>query len=152
MTACCGLPVNRELWLTRVQAAYYDTMIAFGVVFLVKVLSKDTQAVRIDRPGTFDLLDRLAGTLQLVTRPMSKHHLLASISSSIRSVVDNGRLSDTHTPRIAAQRQSTSAPTDQAFDFNPLPEPGQPGFIANFDFFSPGLGDLDTTFMDYSNS
>lgn len=132
--------------------AYYDTMMAFAVVFLVKVLAKDSPAVRIDRTGTYELMDRLSTTLESITHPMSKHHLLASIASSLRSVVDKGRQSDTHTPNSGILLPPPAQHVNNGiFDFNPIVDPGEPGFISNFDFFCPPLGPFENNFMDYSN-
>jgi hypothetical protein len=133
--------------------AYYTMMLAFAVVFLLKVLAKDSPTVRIDRSGTYDLLGRLVATLGEVSAPMSKHHLQTSIANSLRSVVEKGRQSDTHTPTglaLPPPAQGLDSNTNDVNDFNPLFDPNDPSFITNFDFLGPQL-DFDTSFMDYSN-
>lgn len=132
--------------------AYFDTMIAFAVVFLVKVLAKDSPAIRIDRARTYDLMNSLSSTLETITEQMSRHHLLASIASSLRSVIDKGRQSDTHTPtNVFLPPPAQTFPAGGELGFDPLMENVDPGFIGNFDFFYPPLSEFDSTFMDYSN-
>lgn len=131
--------------------AYYPMMMAFAVVFLVKVLAKDSPTVRIDRTGTYVLLGRLATTLEQITAQMSKHHLLVSVASSLRSVVEKGRQSDTHTPYSVTLPPPAQEMENGVMDFNPRFDLGDPAFITNLDFFGPQLGEFDATFMDYSN-
>ncbi|KPI43658.1 Transcriptional activator of proteases prtT [Cyphellophora attinorum] len=130
--------------------AYYDTMIPFAVVFLLKVLAKDSPAVRVDRAGTYSLMERLSFTLESITAQMPKQHLLSSVASSLRNVVDSGRQSDKHTPQLTAMPGSAQSleNLNDIHDFQPMYDAN---FITNFDFFGPQLGSLDSTFMEYSN-
>jgi hypothetical protein len=126
---------------------YFHTLIAFAVVFLVKVTAKESPVVQIDRNGTFALLDSLSTVLEMVTATISKHHLLSSIGSSVRQVIEKGRLPSAQQPSHHSM-DGFGAP---AQDFNWMVDPNETGFIGTFDFLNPPSGDIDFNFMDFND-
>ncbi|VUC26039.1 unnamed protein product [Clonostachys rosea] len=72
---------------------YFDTMIAFAVVFLIKVFSNNYfVSVRPDRTEVYKLLESLLTTLKRVTSKMHPQHLLVKICKGIETLL---RRSDT---------------------------------------------------------
>lgn len=68
--------------------AYFDTMIAFAFVFLLKVTIKNPVGVRIDKEGVSGTLSTLVTVLKDVTATMHPRHLLTSIASSMGKLLD----------------------------------------------------------------
>ena len=98
------------------------------------------------------MMDNLSTTLEQITQRMSRHHLLASIVSSLRSVVEKARQSDAHTPGTMPLAAPAQPLDNGGYEYYPpLLDPSEPSFITNFDFFGPHLGDFDSTFMDMSH-
>lgn len=126
--------------------AYFDTMIAFAFVFLLKIRIKNPVNLRIDKAGISETLDSLAAVLGNVTTAMHPRHLLTSIASSMRKLLDRSSQSNGPT---AAPAQSQAAPGAQApFDpDNQWLSPTDAMFLENYDFlYSPGADfnfDLD---------
>ncbi|KAF2484836.1 hypothetical protein BDY17DRAFT_248036 [Neohortaea acidophila] len=59
---------------------YFDVMIAFAVVFVLKVSTKYSSSVRIDSGETRQLVAELVSVLKGVTASMHPRHLLASVA------------------------------------------------------------------------
>ncbi|EXJ82824.1 hypothetical protein A1O3_06639 [Capronia epimyces CBS 606.96] len=68
--------------------AYFDTMIAFAFVFLLKTTIKNPANVQIDKVAVSETLDALATVLKDVTVTTHPRHLLTSIASSMRKLLD----------------------------------------------------------------
>lgn len=71
----------------------FDTMIAFAVVFLLKVATEYTDAVTLDKGKMLSLVDRTIGMLQRTTSEMHRQHLLVRIGCGVqrlRSRFDDG--------------------------------------------------------------
>ena len=62
---------------------YFDIMIAFAVVFLLKVSMKFSATVRVDGEEIKRLVSELVLVLKRVTAPMHPRHLLVSIAKGI---------------------------------------------------------------------
>lgn len=68
--------------------AYFDTMIAFAFVFLLKLTIKYPGNIWIDKAGILDMLDKAVTILARLTIKMHPQHLLTSIVSSMRKLLD----------------------------------------------------------------
>lgn len=66
---------------------YFDTMIAFAVVFLLKVSTKFSTSVRIDIGEVKRLMGALVKILKRETARMHPRHMLVSITKGIESLV-----------------------------------------------------------------
>ncbi|ETI25650.1 hypothetical protein G647_02424 [Cladophialophora carrionii CBS 160.54] len=125
---------------------YFDTMIAFAFVFLLKIRIKNPANLRIDKAGISETLDALAVVLENVTTTMHPRHLLTSIASSMRKLLDRFLHG---AGQEAAPAQSQAVPGPQPpFDLdNQWLSPTDAMFLENYDFlYSPGADlnfDLD---------
>ncbi|KAH8690456.1 hypothetical protein BGW36DRAFT_306168 [Talaromyces proteolyticus] len=86
---------------------YFDTMVAFAVVFLLKMTIKSPIDIRIDKPETMKLLSQVAAVLSDVTSHMHSQHVLSDISISVTKLV--GRF-----------QNSTSQSTSNLADNSPV--------------------------------
>ena len=66
---------------------YFDTMIAFAVVFLLKVATKYSEIVRIDATKMLDLVEQTATVLKRIAAPMHEQHLLVHIVDGIEKLL-----------------------------------------------------------------
>ncbi|MBE3044430.1 fungal specific transcription factor domain-containing protein [Candidatus Bathyarchaeota archaeon] len=71
---------------------YFDTMIAFAIVFLYKVATKYSHVVRIDTAGTLNLVRDMARTLGSTTAGMHPQHLLVAISHAVDKISSQDQL------------------------------------------------------------
>ncbi|KAJ9610244.1 hypothetical protein H2200_005021 [Cladophialophora chaetospira] len=118
--------------------AYFDTMIAFAFVFLLKIRIKNPANLRVDKAGISETLNALAGVLGNVTTAMHPRHLLTNIASSMRKLLDRFLKGGGQEP---APVQSLAAPGPAApFDpDNQWLSPTDAMFLENYDFlYSPG--------------
>lgn len=67
---------------------YFDVMIAFAVVFVLKVSSKYANLVRIDTSEVRSLVKQLVVALRNVTADMHPRHLLVSIANGAEKLLD----------------------------------------------------------------
>lgn len=67
---------------------YFDTMVAFAFVFLLKVTLKNPTNLRIDKTGILDTLEAMVSVMKTVTGPMHPRHLLTNIAASMRKLLD----------------------------------------------------------------
>ncbi|KAF2738344.1 hypothetical protein EJ04DRAFT_429245 [Polyplosphaeria fusca] len=74
--------------------AYFDIMIAFAAVFLLKVSTKFTSMVRIDVLEVNRVLSALILTLKRIVSSMHARHLLVSITRGIDSLLHRSGLSE----------------------------------------------------------
>ena len=142
--------------------AYFDTMIAFAFVFLLKIRIKNPAGLRIDKAGISETLSALAGVLADLTRVMHPRHLLTSIAGSMRKLLERfpsgGGSSTMDLVPVAAHQHQAQAVHAAARANNPGPlvpfdpdnqwlSPTDAMFLENYDFFySPGADfnfDLD---------
>jgi hypothetical protein len=125
--------------------AYFDTMIAFAFVFLLKVTIKNPANMKINQPEICDLLDQLASVLRTVTSRMHPRHLLTSVASSMRKLLDRFCPNGTPgcelggLPRASAAPPDPSAATTVDVDNNQWLSPTDAMFLEHYDFlYSPG--------------
>lgn len=62
---------------------YFDTMLAFAVIFLLKVATKFASVIRIDTVKIISLVTDTVSALSDITQQMHKHHLLVTISEGL---------------------------------------------------------------------
>lgn len=113
--------------------AYFDTMIAFAVVFLLKAIAKPQQGLRIDRHRTLNLLEQLSQTLTNITSHMRREHILCGISHSIQKLI---KKASTAIVAEAAHTQQPSAISNTGLaspNFGWLVSPDDSPFFENFD-------------------
>lgn len=67
---------------------YFDIMIAFAVVFVLKVSTKYTTTVRVDTTEIRTLVTELVIVLKRVTSDMHSRHLLASVAQGAETLLD----------------------------------------------------------------
>lgn len=83
---------------------YFDTMIAFAIVFLFKVATRYSKYVRIGTAGTLDLIRDMSGTLEATTAGMHRRHFLVALAPAVEKLLIT-RASETrpghHTDNIA---------------------------------------------------
>jgi hypothetical protein len=66
---------------------YFDTMIAFAVVFLLKVATKYATAIRIDTAKILSLVTQTVTALREVTQSMHPQHLLVVIAEGLEKLL-----------------------------------------------------------------
>ncbi|KAJ5615917.1 hypothetical protein N7537_001031 [Penicillium hordei] len=66
---------------------YFDTMLAFAVVFLLKVATKYAFMIRIDTGKIISLVTDTVAALRDITQAMHKHHLLVVISEGLERLL-----------------------------------------------------------------
>jgi len=66
---------------------YFDLMIAFAVVFVLKVSTKYANAVRVDTSEISGLVAELVAVLKQVTSTMHPRHLLASVARGAETLL-----------------------------------------------------------------
>jgi len=124
--------------------AYFDTMIAFAFVFLLRFTIKNPANLSIDKAAILDVLYSLVKVLKDTTAIMHPRHLLTSIASSMEKLLDrfsrNNNSNDTNRePGAMAPPQIPPGPSNFDPDGNQWLSPTEGTFIENYDFlFSPG--------------
>ncbi|EXJ75415.1 uncharacterized protein A1O5_02111 [Cladophialophora psammophila CBS 110553] len=119
--------------------AYFDTMIAFAFVFLLKITIKNPANLRVDKAGIAETLDVLATVLNNIATKMHPRHLLTSIASSARKLLD--RFSGQEVAPVQSQAvPGPPAPFDPA---NQWLSPTDALFLENYDFLYSPSGDLN---------
>ncbi|KIW23677.1 uncharacterized protein PV07_11857 [Cladophialophora immunda] len=115
--------------------AYFDTMIAFAFVFLLKITIRNPANLRVDKAGISETLDVLATVLNNITTSMHPRHLLSSIAASARKLLD--RFSGQEA--APAHSQTVPGPPTSFDPFNQWLSPTDAMFLENYDFlYSPG--------------
>ena len=67
---------------------YFDVMIAFSVVFLLKVSTKYASTVRVDAREICGLVTKLVGVLETITATMHPQHLLVSVAKGSKDLLN----------------------------------------------------------------
>ncbi|OAL24448.1 hypothetical protein AYO20_10674 [Fonsecaea nubica] len=119
--------------------AYFDTMIAFAFVFLLKITIRNPANLRVDKAGISETLDVLATVLNNITSSMHPRHLLTSIASSARKLLD--RFSGQEA--FPAQSQAAPGPLTSFDPDNQWLSPTDAMFLENYDFLYSPSGDLN---------
>ncbi|KAJ6153729.1 hypothetical protein N7470_006688 [Penicillium chermesinum] len=128
--------------------AYFDIMITFAVVFLLKVSARTSHYVQLDLLKIKSLLDNVASTLNTVASILHPRHLLTSISKGVQTLVSRFD---------PAEMQSSIAISELA---SPLPETESlntdlgfdPYFLARYDFQNNQTMDLSFDFLENLDS
>lgn len=130
---------------------YFDTMIAFAVVFLLKAFSKVPKGLRLVRAETLDLLKQVSHVLAQVTAGIRPEHILCSISRSVKNLVEKAATTDFESRLQAEQINSTTSwnPNFDSSNFDWLMSPDNSMFVGNFDLTGTAY-DIDFNFMDVS--
>lgn len=66
---------------------YFDTMLAFAVVFLLKVATKYANVIRIDTEKILSLVSQTVAALREITQLMHRQHLLVTISEGLEKLL-----------------------------------------------------------------
>lgn len=66
---------------------YFDTMLAFAVVFLLKVATKYATVIRIDTSKILSLVTQTVVALREIIRPMHRQHLLVVIAEGLERLI-----------------------------------------------------------------
>jgi hypothetical protein len=113
---------------------YFDTMIAFAVVFLLKMATRDSGNVRIDRHEVLSLVGQLDGVLKSLKPSFHRRHLLFSIATSIEKLLDRclQPANQETLLRPSAHMHPGSETLEQAQDW--MTSPSETFFINNYDF------------------
>ena len=127
---------------------YFDTVIVFAAVFLLKLVHRAPANIRIDREEILGLVRHLVTVLRNVTAQMHTQHLLSNIATSIRKLLDRNRQSS-NLPTEPFSTTVTSGqvpvpPRDQYW----LMSPSDSIFLGSYDFLWPQDTDLDFDFSD----
>lgn len=117
---------------------YFDTMIAFAIVFLYKVATRYSFFIHTDSGRILDLVRGVANTLKEITANMHRQHLLVAFSSAI--------------DRLGyGNRQAATVPDIQAVEQNRLHDNLQGGVGVNQDSGHPHAGLPINEATDVSN-
>lgn len=118
---------------------YFDTMIALAVVFLLKIATKHSGNVRIDRNEVLSLIDQLNSVLKRIKPRFHRRHLLFSIATSIEKLLDRC-LRPTNQETLVRQSAHThpgSETSEKEQEW--MTSPSEAFFLGNYDF----LGSLN---------
>lgn len=122
---------------------YFDTMLAFAVVFLLKVATKYAAVIRIDTSQIISLVSQTVAALREMTQQMHPQHLLVTVSEGLE--------------KLLYKCQAPTQPTDEGMIYQPSPamEP-QAQFdtawmenMASFDFQT-NFPDIDDWWLHYN--
>ncbi|KAJ5804758.1 transcriptional regulator family: Fungal Specific TF [Penicillium psychrosexuale] len=123
---------------------YFDTMLAFAVVFLLKVATKYAFMVRIDTTKILSLVTDTVAALRDITQSMHKHHLLVVISEGLERLSSRCQMS-AHTAHETMYRPSPAQEQPPVFDAIWMEN------MASFDFQTI-FPDIDDWWLHYNTS
>lgn len=111
----------------------FDMMIAFAIVFLVKVATKYDGAVWVDKTRIFDMVKRMISILHEVTETMHKKHLLTAATLGLRNFAQKARAGrfESEVDVDAARPSSPGPASDREVDMEWLQNYD---ILENFDF------------------
>lgn len=117
---------------------YFDTMIAFAFVFLLKITIKNTVGIKIERESILNTLKNLVTVLASITASMHPQHILSDIARSTAQLLE--RMPTVHAADESASSYGPVAGTEEypdPFNFgNQWLSPTDAMFLENYDFFS----------------
>ncbi|KAF4760785.1 transcriptional regulator family: Fungal Specific TF [Penicillium solitum] len=123
---------------------YFDTMLAFAVVFLLKVATKYAFMIRIDTGKIISLVTDTVAALRHITQAMHKHHLLVVISEGLERLLSRCQMS-TQAVHETMYRPSPAQEQPPVFDATWMEN------MASFDFQS-NFPDIDDWWLHYNTS
>ncbi|OAR01057.1 hypothetical protein LLEC1_02638 [Akanthomyces lecanii] len=88
---------------------YFGTMLAFSIVFLLKVSSKYSSFIQVNSSEILPLISETVTALEKVTSKMHRRHLLVSMTKGMRGLVQKMKLQDAPRPLPAAAVSSADA-------------------------------------------
>lgn len=119
---------------------YFDVMIAFAVVFLVKVSTAHTSTVAVNTREVLSLVGQLSDVLQAVTTPMHPRHMLVGVAKGTADLLRQCSQIESQASVAAPQgapQQTTLGGSDNQFDFpTGWPEVSFDDFMGEFDFLA----------------
>lgn len=124
---------------------YFDTMLAFAVVFLLKVATKYATAIRIDTSKILSLVTQTVAALREVTHTMHKQHLLVVIAEGLERLLSRFQVP------MAPASQETAFYSSPALDHNGQFDTSWMENMASFDFQT-NFPDLDEWWLHYNTS
>lgn len=115
---------------------YFDVMIAFAVVFLIKISSKYTNMVRVDTAEIERMVNDLVAVLQHVTATMHPKHLLVSVAKGTSDLLQQYSNAQSIVP-TAAHHPEPLMYAESNNEFGTLwPDISFDEFMAEFDFLA----------------
>jgi hypothetical protein len=112
---------------------YFDTMIAFAVVFLLKITTLNSPHVRVDKQEVLSLVGQLNDVLQRLKPILHQRHLLFSIASSIQRLLT--RCLQPEDPETLLQPWVHTHPgSDTLENVQDWTSPSETFFVNNYDF------------------
>ncbi|KAM0693821.1 hypothetical protein Q7P36_005945 [Cladosporium allicinum] len=97
---------------------YFDVMIAFSVVFLLKVSTKYASTVRVDAREICGLVTKLVGVLETITATMHPQHLLVSVAKGSKDLLNRFYPAEGQIPMLP----DSQLPPDQAIRVDNQPD------------------------------
>ncbi|KAK4552343.1 hypothetical protein LTR86_010514 [Recurvomyces mirabilis] len=99
---------------------YFDIMIAFAVVFVLKISTKYAAAVRVDTSDIHSLVAELVRVLKAVTSNMHSRHLLVSVARGAETLLERVRPPEARGPFPANAHVVMTQPTfdDSLYDIS----------------------------------
>lgn len=76
---------------------YFDTMIAFAAVFLLKISTEYSGIIKVDAEETLNLVRQNVVVLEEIGSKMKPNHLLIRIGDGIRTLVERCKITSNHT-------------------------------------------------------
>lgn len=94
---------------------YFDTMIAFAIVFLYKVATRYSKYVKTGTGGTLDLIRNMSRTLGDTTTDMHCQHFLVALAPAVKKLLNtpdstSGQVSDTQRTMPRGWQSSPNVP------------------------------------------
>lgn len=130
--------------------SYFNTMIAFAMVFLLRIATKYADIVQIDKNELFRLVGRLVSVLKDITSRMDQRHVLFSIAQSVEKLLDkcrqNASSESASQTRTDLHQGSAALEIHQDFTHQDwMVDPSDPLYLGNFDLLGPqdGMDGLD---------
>jgi len=118
---------------------YFDVMIAFSVVFLLKVSTKYASTVRVDAREICTLVTKLVAVLERITATMHSQHLLVSVAKGSKDLLDRFHAAEGHNPMLPDSQVLPSlgnSVNDQIHPANSWPDISFDEIMGEFDFLS----------------
>jgi len=116
--------------------AYFDTMMAFAFVFLLRVTIKDPVNMWMDKARIADMLDKLVVCLEGITETMHKHHILSNIAKSMRRLLDRFGYSRNQENTSLALPPAAGRPAAMSDPNQTWVSPTDTMFLEQFDFLN----------------
>lgn len=130
---------------------YFNTMIAFAAVFLLKVSTKYSSVVQVDLQKIKQLLRTLLATLNNVTSNMHPRHLLVSITAGIESLLCRCGVISNRTCAVDEQEIGGITPREDVGTTELEHDPTALFSMEEYDFlFNPDMG-FSLEFPDEDN-